>query len=67
MAAKSLRPSAYTKAEVYQWIGILTAELHNRIWTHMEDFQQWPKSFSVRKDRKKNTINLNHKNSKIIL
>ncbi|KAG2219442.1 hypothetical protein INT45_002327, partial [Circinella minor] len=47
MAAKSLRPPAYTQAEVHQWIGILSTELHNRIWNHMEDFQQWPKSFSI--------------------
>ncbi|KAI9270751.1 hypothetical protein BDA99DRAFT_502608 [Phascolomyces articulosus] len=44
MAAKSLTPYARTKNEVQQWVRIMSAELHSRIWNHLEGFNQWPKT-----------------------
>ncbi|KAI9493499.1 hypothetical protein BDB00DRAFT_374221 [Zychaea mexicana] len=47
MASKSHRPPVRTSEDMYRWMGILSAELHNRILTNFEDFQQWPRTISL--------------------
>ncbi|KAI7879386.1 DNA/RNA polymerase [Lichtheimia hyalospora FSU 10163] len=47
MAAKSFVSPVTDAKQMQIWIGIMSAELHNRIMTNLEDFSLWPKTLTV--------------------
>lgn len=47
MAAKSFVKPVQDAKQMQNWIGIMSAELHNRIMTNLEDFSLWPKTLTV--------------------
>lgn len=47
MAAKSFVKPVKDAKQMQNWIGIMSAELHNRIMTNLEDFSLWPKTLTV--------------------
>ncbi|KAJ8663533.1 hypothetical protein O0I10_000776 [Lichtheimia ornata] len=47
MAAKSFVKPVKDAKQMQNWIGIMSAELHNRIMTNLEDFSLWPKTLTI--------------------
>ncbi|RCI02085.1 DNA-directed DNA polymerase eta rad30 [Rhizopus stolonifer] len=47
MASKSFNPVVENMQDMDKWFSILAIELHNRLMLNYEEYNTWPKSFSV--------------------